>query len=555
MTDKEKAIYDYLKKSHNRILKQYNIKHSDIKKLLKDVDFSKLDLSGLKQGEIIKLIEHKLLNNQLEAVRKNFQEKFNNVIVASMMQEWLSAHRLNDELFKTAYPNLDKDEYAHLYRRNVALWSNLKNRQLFEGRTLSGRVWELSHQFKRDIVDTIQIGIENGDSAREMAIRLERYTLDAREKLIDIDKLTNREIHSEMIRKINRNKKKGSLGSTFKDAKRLAGNETNISYREAEQDRWRGMIEVLGYEIELSNAHPCEDICDELKGIYPKWFRWNGWHPLCLCYQIPILMDEKDVIENAKRRLRGEAPLQKGLIKDIPEKLKQWIDRNREKAKGWSSEPYFIKDNKHLFKDYHFNTYTDVEKKFTRARSTNKAMERAIETLSKLYPDIPNTELAAIHHYTKDGGNYRQLNKQMEKGTLTPFNEAAKILINKGLDKLPDYEGTVYRGMLIKKKVFNNIFGDIGSTVAQDRFISSSIDDKIADKFAEYRNPYKTEYQVYMDIISKSGKDVSKISEFNGIFTKENQREILFKNNTSFDIVKKELVQDGRVVLIKLVER
>lgn len=34
-------------------------------------------------------------------------------------------------------------------------------------------------------------------------------------------------------------------------------------------------------------------------------------------------------------------------------------------------------------------------------------MERAVKELSELYPKIANTNLAALHHYTKQGGNYR----------------------------------------------------------------------------------------------------------------------------------------------------
>ena len=41
---------------------------------------------------------------------------------------------------------------------------------------------------------------------------------------------------------------------------------------------------VEGIEINTSHTnHPVADICDELKGVYPKEFKWTGWHPMCRC--------------------------------------------------------------------------------------------------------------------------------------------------------------------------------------------------------------------------------------------------------------------------------
>lgn len=93
MTSKEQAIYEYLKKSHNRVLKHYNQRHSDIKKLLLDVDFSNLELSYINPDQIIKLTEHKNLNKQLENVRRSFHERFNGIVIASMAHEWMTAQK------------------------------------------------------------------------------------------------------------------------------------------------------------------------------------------------------------------------------------------------------------------------------------------------------------------------------------------------------------------------------------------------------------------------------------------------------------------------------
>jgi hypothetical protein len=272
----------------------------------------------------------------------------------------------------------------------------------------------------------------------------------------------------------------------------------------------------------------------------------------------PIRISDDDLearwIARMKNKLQDWKPTNE--INQPPKALNEWINRNKERAKGWENMPYWVKDNRQFVKDFEVNTYSPEEYTFTHARKTAIAMSRAIEELHKLYPGIENTELAAIHHYTKDlGSNYRQLNKQLESGKLTDFNRSAATLMNNALDKLPAVKGMVYRGAIIKQKDFDRIFGgDIGSTVKQNRFVSSSMDTDVAFEFAvKNQNKIKrTEIQVFFEIESKNGRDISKISELNGNFDPRNQKEVLFTNNTSFRIDSRK--KTGNVVWVKLTE-
>ena len=36
---------------------------------------------------------------------------------------------------------------------------------------------------------------------------------------------------------------------------------------------------------------PFYDICDELQGIYPKTFKWTGWHPHCYSSDTEVMTD------------------------------------------------------------------------------------------------------------------------------------------------------------------------------------------------------------------------------------------------------------------------
>jgi hypothetical protein len=125
-------------------------------------------------------------------------------------------------------------------------------------------------------------------------------------------------------------------------------------------------------------------------------------------------------------------------------------------------------------------------------------------------------------------------------------------LISQGLEKLPVFTGTVYRGMIVKRKEFDRIFG--GDTVTQNRFVSSSKDMNVAFDFAtrDQDRMKKNQVQVFLEIKSKNGRDISDISEFNGKFAPYNQQEIMFTNNTTFRIESRKIT--GNVVWVELKE-
>ena len=43
------------------------------------------------------------------------------------------------------------------------------------------------------------------------------------------------------------------------------------------------------------------DICDELKGDYPKDFKFTGWHPHCRCYATPLLKTPEELAADNQR--------------------------------------------------------------------------------------------------------------------------------------------------------------------------------------------------------------------------------------------------------------
>lgn len=110
---------------------------------------------------------------------------------------------------------------------------------------------------------------------------------------------------------------------------------------------------VVGIEIKLSNNHtvngmPLTDICDTLKGRYPKDFKFVGWHPHCRCHVVTILKTEKEMMRDTQRILNGEQPLKGSVntIKSVPSAFKDWVEEHSDRIEKGGKLPYFIADNR-----------------------------------------------------------------------------------------------------------------------------------------------------------------------------------------------------------------
>ncbi|MBR1785283.1 MAG: hypothetical protein IJ760_07620 [Bacteroidales bacterium] len=145
----------------------------------------------------------------------------------------------------------------------------------------------------------------------------------------------------------------GVYHSSYKNALRYARTTTNIAYRNAEHDRYQEFPFVIAIDIHISNnpGH-VRDICDDLQGRYPKDFPWNGWHPNCMCYQVPVLASKPEVDEMVDAILDGEDPNNvevEGVVEELPDNFVRWAKANRERmaaAEERGTLPYFIRDYK-----------------------------------------------------------------------------------------------------------------------------------------------------------------------------------------------------------------
>lgn len=190
----------------------------------------------------------------------------------------------------------------------------------------------------------MSVGIERGSSAASLAKGLKQY-------LKDPDRLFRRVRDKYGNLQLSKNAKayhpgQGVYRSSYKNVLRLTRSETNMAYRTAEQTRWRQFDFVVGYEIKLSQSHPCHDVCDTLAGKYPKDFVWTGWHPMDMCYCVSILKSDDEFWRDF--RVDNPQPSEKE-VTDVPEAFKDWVRDNADRieaAEKRGTQPYFVRDNK-----------------------------------------------------------------------------------------------------------------------------------------------------------------------------------------------------------------
>lgn len=488
---------------------------------------------------------------RIRDLQERFVEDIGAVIYSGTSEEWKNSNEVQDllanKVLQTYGATIGKEKYEILYQPNNDALKAFQQRK-DKGFTISDKLWNQSTLYKQELEEAISCAIQKGTSAITLSKQISKYLLDFPQLQKD---------YKERFGKASR-----AMDCEYRSI-RLAASEINMAYRQAENLRWQQMDFVVGYEIKLSNNHTCngkpfQDICDILAGKYPKDFQWTGWHPLCRCYKIPILKTEEEFWEWDGRSEATTASVNE--VKDVPDAFKKWINENIQRAKSWDSAPYFIRDNnKYIREDFKVNVYNKTEKTFVRKRRTNLAMSR-VEYYNKIYPHIPEVQQAAVNAYTQaissgnKGATSREINRSLRNGTEDEYVDVASRLISQALSRLPKYEGVVYRGETMSiKKLQERFLDHIGDVVSDKGFISSSLYMDTPMKFISRAGIPKSHKRVIFEIQSKNGRNISKISEFNGIFTLENQHEILFDKGTKFLVKKRRIEGDGtyRIILVE----
>ena len=293
------------------------------------------------------------VKKEMQRITEQLASRVTTVIESGSKKQWLFACAKNDGFISSIMDTskLSKARLKKMQDRNLDALSAFQSRKV-EGMNLSQRVWKYVDQYKAQMESALDVGLGEGRSADELS-------RDVRQNLREPNRLFRRVrdkrgnlVLSKAARAFHPGR--GVYRSSYKNAMRLTRSEINMAYRESDYQRWQQLDFVVGFEIHRSNHEPlCKcDICSKLVGRYPKTFKFKGWHPQCMCYATPILMDEETFDENElgdlKAALKGTTykSLQaKNAVSDVPDGFKDWVKAHVESQKGWASTPYFIKDN------------------------------------------------------------------------------------------------------------------------------------------------------------------------------------------------------------------
>ena len=314
--------------------------------------------------EVFAFDKYPYLRNRAKKLMLELHGALSTTVADGVRTEWDLANAKNDLLVRSvigsAAKHLSPERRARYFSTNAgACTAFLARRE--RGMNLSERVWNLTEQFKEELEMGLDLGLRDGVSAVEMSRTLRAY-------LRNPDALFRRVRDEHGVLHLSERAKayhpgRGVYRSAYKNARRLAGTEVNIAYRTADHLRMQELDFVVGVEINLSENHTClgadgkphrfHDICDDLKGKYPKTFKFTGWHPHCRCFATPILKTEEEFDADTGRILNGEEPTEgsENEVSELPDEFKSWLQENKgriDAATARGSLPYFIKDNESL---------------------------------------------------------------------------------------------------------------------------------------------------------------------------------------------------------------
>ena len=236
---------------------------------------------------------------RVRKLQERFVSQLGGLIMTGTSDEWkrsnLQQDLIVDKVLKAYHTSREDAANERYYRDNSEALQAFQQRKE-QGMNLSDKLWDQSQAYREELQDTISAAIERGTDAITLSKQISKYLSDFpamqrdyKEKYGKASKVQNCEYRSI----------------------RLARSEINMAYRSAEQQRWRQLDFVVGYEIKMSGSHPVHDVCDELAGKYPKDFVWNGWHPNCMCYEIPILKTEEEFYEVEEKKVTERVDAEK----------------------------------------------------------------------------------------------------------------------------------------------------------------------------------------------------------------------------------------------------
>lgn len=394
--------------------------------------------AALPDDRIFSFADFPETKKQIERLLTALQQSMETTIVNGVRSAWTLSNNKNNALvsriFGDRVGDLSKEQYRRYFSTNGdALDAFLQRKE--QGLNLSDRVWRYTTEFKREIELGLDLGIRTGESAAGMTRSLRQY-------LQHPDKLFRRVRDKHGNLKLSKAAKafhpgRGVYRSSYKNARRLAATETNIAYRTSDHLRWQQMEFVVGIEIKLSNNHtlngvPLTDICDTLKGKYPKDFKFVGWHPHCRCHAVTVLKTDDEMAEDTRRILDGKEPTKTSTntVRDVPPAFKSWVEDHAERIELGGNLPYFLQDNQKRV-DRILGIIEDAPAKTALDIAAERHANRTPEQAASIQQRWNEARIAGIKDYIQQGYLSKEVAENLPElaaKDLDAFNDRIKFL-------------------------------------------------------------------------------------------------------------------------------
>lgn len=286
-----------------------------------DKILSGFSVSSLSEKELFAFKNCPKLDKQADKVIKELSPALLTYINTRISDVWVLSNSKNDALVDNLFTRIKKEPKISFKSHNEKQLETFLNRKV-KGLTISDRVWNLNGTFKSEIESAVSAAIEKGQSAQSLAKDIKKYlnNPDARFRKIR-DKFGNLKPSKNAL---SYSPGTGTYRSAHMNALRLARNEINLAYRESDHLRWLQNPGVIGYRIQNSNrvSTVCP-ICSAMNGlVFPKTFKFIGFHVACACVTIPILVSDSEfdkILENETHRAKQP---------DMPQKYYDYYDND-----------------------------------------------------------------------------------------------------------------------------------------------------------------------------------------------------------------------------------
>lgn len=333
-------------------------------------------------------------------------------ISAFQVEAWDRSNAKNDDFIRKYIEGMSISAATKegMFTHNLTALEALQKSVDANGLSLSDRVWDITQQTKTQIEFYLNSGVAVGRNATGISS-------DVRQILHDPDKRFRRVRNGKGNLVPSRPMKdyhpgQGVYRSAYMNALRTSATTTNIAYRSADYERWSKQDFVLGIEVQRSGNHkgPCK-ICDAMVGKYPKTFKFTGWHPFCICFATPIVMEPEDL---ADYLLTDKVP-ERLAVTIVPQGAQDFVYQNKDGLRS----AFWYRDNFSNGVSFKNNQVYSSEKPLKVVSFKPKKTDEVKKDIQKrwLYRKVSNTESEI------------RMNKKFETGVV--FDSKGNILIDK----------------------------------------------------------------------------------------------------------------------------